>query len=145
MGLVGIGGEQRGHVGDGGIVAASEVLRCVGDRWREQAAEGVDDLVVGVPGELEGGVGWLGCGVHGGDMVLVWLSVNVSFASGSGSRWPVAALLAGSDCNSVLSASRSGRAGRGAKNSATAINGPISCWQRNRWFWIRTARGGNHG
>jgi hypothetical protein len=56
VGLVGIDREQRGHVGDGGVVAAGEVLRCVGDRRRERAAAGVDELVVGVPGELEDGV-----------------------------------------------------------------------------------------
>lgn len=78
VGLVGIGREQRGHVGDGGVVAAGEVLRRVGDRWRERAAEGVDDLIVGVPTELEGGVGWLGCGVHRSDIMLVRISVNVS-------------------------------------------------------------------
>jgi hypothetical protein len=77
VGLVGIDREQRGHVGDGGVVAAGEVLRCVGDRWRERAAEGVDELAAGVPGKVECGVGWLGCGVHGGDMVLVQISVNV--------------------------------------------------------------------
>jgi hypothetical protein len=38
----------------------------------------VDDLIVGVPTELEGGVGWLGCGVHRSDIMLVQISVNVS-------------------------------------------------------------------
>jgi hypothetical protein len=34
-GLVAGGGEQRGDVGDGGIVAADKVLRRVGDRRRD--------------------------------------------------------------------------------------------------------------
>ncbi len=48
--------EQRGHVGDGGVVAADEVLPRVGDRWRERAAEGVDELAAGVPGEVGAGL-----------------------------------------------------------------------------------------
>jgi hypothetical protein len=79
-GLVGGGGQQCGDNGDGGIVAADEVLGRVGDgRW-ERRAEGVDGLVVDVPGELEGEVEWFGFDFHGGNMELVIVSVNVSYA-----------------------------------------------------------------
>jgi hypothetical protein len=43
-------------MGDRGVVAAGEILGRVGDR-RERGAQRVDDLVVDVPGELEGEVG----------------------------------------------------------------------------------------
>jgi hypothetical protein len=57
VGLVGIGGKQARDLGDGGIVAAGAVLGRGADRRRERAAQGVDDLVVHVAGELEGEVG----------------------------------------------------------------------------------------
>ena len=57
VGLVGVAGQQGGDVGDGGIVAVGESLGCVGDRRGEQAAEGVDDLVVDGAGEDERRVG----------------------------------------------------------------------------------------
>ena len=60
VGFVGIGGKHRGDLRDDGVVAACEVFGRVGDRRRERGAEGVDELVVTVPGELEGGVGLSG-------------------------------------------------------------------------------------
>jgi hypothetical protein len=44
-------------VGDGGVVAADFVLGCVGHREKQRATEGIDDLVVGGPGEVRGEVG----------------------------------------------------------------------------------------
>ena len=66
-GLGGAGGQQAGDLGDGGMVAAGLVLWRVGDRRREQAAERVDKLVVGIPREEQGEVGRFGVGkrVHG--------------------------------------------------------------------------------
>ena len=55
-------------MGDRGVVAVSEIFGRVGD-WRERGAEGMDELVVDVPGQLVGEVG-LG-GVHGKSMALV--------------------------------------------------------------------------
>ena len=57
VGVVGTGGEHRCDLGDGGIVAVDAGLRRVGDGRRQRGTEGVDELVVGVPGETEGGVG----------------------------------------------------------------------------------------
>jgi hypothetical protein len=71
-GLVGIGRKQARDLRDGGIVAAGAVLGRVADRRRKRAAQGVDDLVVHVPGELEGEVGL------GGEMVH-WRSMAVSY------------------------------------------------------------------
>jgi hypothetical protein len=51
VGLVGVGGKQRGDMGDGGVVPAGGVLRRVGHRGRERGVERVDDLIAGVPGE----------------------------------------------------------------------------------------------
>jgi hypothetical protein len=59
-------------MGDRGVVAVSEIFGRVGD-WRERSAEGVDELVVDVPGELVGEVG-LG-GVHGRSMTLIRFTV----------------------------------------------------------------------
>ena len=56
------GGQHRRDVGDGGVVAPGFVFRCVGDRWGQQTAERVDNLVVGVPGALKSAVGRLGLG-----------------------------------------------------------------------------------
>ena len=63
VGLRGVGGQQPGHLRDGGVVAVSEVFRCVGERRREGGVEGVDELPVGVAGELEAEVGLFGGGV----------------------------------------------------------------------------------
>jgi hypothetical protein len=51
VGLVGIGREEAGDLGDGGVVAADAILRRVGE-GRERGAQRVDELVVDVPGEL---------------------------------------------------------------------------------------------
>ena len=77
-GLVGGGGQQCGDRGDGGVVAADEVLRRVGDGRRERRAEGVDGLVVNVPGKPEGEVEWFDPDFHGENMELVLAPVNVS-------------------------------------------------------------------
>ena len=68
VGFVSVGWQQRGDLSDGGIVAAGEVLGRIGDGRRERGAEGMDDLVVGVAGELEGQVG---CGVVHGRVYIV--------------------------------------------------------------------------
>ena len=52
-------------MGDRGEVAACLVFRRAGDRRRQQPAEGVDDLMVGGPGEEVGRVGG-GGRVHAG-------------------------------------------------------------------------------
>ena len=124
-GLVGVGGEQGGDQGDGGVVAAGEVFRGVGDRRREGGAEGVDELVVHVAGEEEGEVG-VG-GVHGGSMalvlaycqelvvmsVLVWgLSLRVGHCHGSGIRGERVERFERNA--SALPPDRLGRSGRGA-------------------------------
>ena len=77
--LLGICGQQRGNLGDGGVVAAGEVFGGVGHRWRERGGERVDGLVVEVAGKLKGEVGRFGRGtvVHGGSIALVMLPSNV--------------------------------------------------------------------
>ncbi len=75
----GIGGQQPGDLRDGGVVAVGEVVGCVGDRRREGGVEGVDELPVGVAGELEAEVGSVvrGLDVHDINMKLICLNVNV--------------------------------------------------------------------
>jgi hypothetical protein len=77
--LLGICGQQRSNLGDGGVVAAGEVLGGVGHRWRERGGERVDGLVVEVAGKLKGEVGRFGRGtvVHGGSIALVMIPFNV--------------------------------------------------------------------
>src|SRR6202035_845556 len=62
---------------DGGVVAAVKVFLRVADR-PQRSAQRVDDLVVGVPGDLEGEVGLLRfrVRVHPGIMELVWIAVK---------------------------------------------------------------------
>ena len=81
--LLGVGGQQGGDFGDGGVVAADEIFLRVGGGRGKAGPEGVDDLVVHIPWELEGEVGRHGweAVVHGGNMVLVTLSFNVITAT----------------------------------------------------------------
>ena len=69
-GLLGVGRQQGGGLGDGGVVAADEVVGGVGDRRREGGAEAVGELVVHVPRELDGEVGVLEA-LHAGNVYLV--------------------------------------------------------------------------
>ena len=64
-GLGGGDGQQAGDLGDGGVVASGLILRRVGDRGRQQAAQRVDELVVRVPGKQEAEVRRFRVGVHG--------------------------------------------------------------------------------
>jgi hypothetical protein len=58
-GLGGVGEKQARGLGDGGVVAAGEVLGRVGERRGERATKRMGKVVVGVPGEQEGEVGRL--------------------------------------------------------------------------------------
>ena len=77
-----------GGLRDGGVVAVGVVFRCAGDRRRKVAAEGVDELVVGVAGELDAEVGWSGWvwGSMRENIGLVLLTFNVCTADLS--LWP---------------------------------------------------------
>jgi hypothetical protein len=79
VGLSGVGGQQPGHLGDGGVVAVGKIVGCVGERRREGGVERVDELPVGVAGELEGEVGSVGrgLGVHRANVMSVILTFNV--------------------------------------------------------------------
>jgi len=56
-GLVGVDRPQVGHLGDGGFVAGEQGLLRVGQRWRQERREGVDDVIAGLHLEAEGWVG----------------------------------------------------------------------------------------
>ena len=64
VGFLGVGGEEGGSMGDGGVVTAGLGLGRVGGRSRERTAEGVDDLIVAGAGEVEGDFGGDGGGVR---------------------------------------------------------------------------------
>ena len=77
-GLLGVGRQQGGGLGDGGVVAADEVFGGVGDRRRERGAEAVGKLVVHVPRELDGEVGVLEA-LHARNVYLVRVACVKSY------------------------------------------------------------------
>lgn len=52
--LIGVDREQRGHLGDGGMVSGAQGFLCVIERRRQQVGERVDELVIQVGGEING-------------------------------------------------------------------------------------------
>jgi len=69
VGLGGVGRTECGDSGDGGMVSPGEVFGAVGERGWEGAAQGVDEVMVGVAREQggEGLVVWGGGVGHGLD------------------------------------------------------------------------------
>jgi hypothetical protein len=75
-GLGGIGRHERGDGRDGGVIAAGEIVRVVGNGRRQAEAERADEVVIGVGRKPVVQLVWCRAGVHRGHTVSYYVNLR---------------------------------------------------------------------